>query len=204
VKDESKEIVKYNSWLESERKKIAEQELLSNFAVARSRIEGQGLFVRQNFKPGEIVSQYPIGEHEDLRTAEEIDPDSDFAHDSIQYGVNEQGEALYLSVPADNPRRFLNHSCDPNSILRIGRKEGGLVYSDIVPLRDLKKDEELTIDYGTTQLDDWEMECNCGSPNCRHKMTDFKQLPEDRKKLYLSVGAIPEWMKRELEKTGNK
>ncbi len=55
---------------------------------------------------------------------------------------------------------FMNHSCDPN-----------MHYDEndtIIARRDIKTDEELTIDYGTFVVNfDQDFKCNCGSENCR-------------------------------------
>lgn len=66
---------------------------------------------------------------------------------------------------------FINHSCDPNVGFR-----GQVVY---VALRDIKSGEELCHDYSMERSDDYELDCRCGSPLCRGKITGNDwQLPE--------------------------
>ena len=66
---------------------------------------------------------------------------------------------------------FINHSCDPNVGFR-----GQVVY---VALRDIRAGEELCHDYAMERSDDYALDCHCGSPLCRGKVSgkDWK-LPE--------------------------
>ena len=54
---------------------------------------------------------------------------------------------------------YSNHSCDANLGLR-----GNIVF---VAIRDIRAGEELTHDWCMTDDDSYEIECKCGSPNCR-------------------------------------
>jgi hypothetical protein len=38
-------------------------------------------------------------------------------------------------------------------------------------MRDIAKDEELTIDYAFVDNEDYEFECTCETPNCRKEIT---------------------------------
>jgi SET domain-containing protein len=77
---------------------------------------------------------------------------------------------------------FINHSCDPNVGFR-----GQVVY---VAMRDIAAGEELCHDYSMERSDDYTLDCHCGSPLCRGKVTgqDWK-LPElqDRYGDYFSI-----------------
>lgn len=66
---------------------------------------------------------------------------------------------------------FINHSCDPNVGFR-----GQVVY---VAMRDIGTGEELCHDYAMERSDDYLLECRCGSPLCRGKVSgqDWK-IPE--------------------------
>ncbi len=66
---------------------------------------------------------------------------------------------------------FINHSCDPNVGFR-----GQVVY---VAMRDISAGEELCHDYSMERSDAYRLDCHCGSPLCRGKVTgqDWK-LPE--------------------------
>ena len=55
---------------------------------------------------------------------------------------------------------FINHSCDPNLVTRIG---GGRIF--FVSCRRISAGEELTLDYNITFATD--LPCSCGAEKCR-------------------------------------
>jgi uncharacterized protein len=61
------------------------------------------------------------------------------------------------------PVDYMNHGCAPNCGVR-----GSVV---VVARRDVSPGEELTFDYGTTDTDRWTLQCQCGAPTCRGRMT---------------------------------
>lgn len=81
---------------------------------------------------------------------------------------------LILDLPDGSEyEAFVNHSCDPNTYI-----DGQVVFR---ALRDIKKDEFITVDYGTFHLikqKDPIPVCKCGAKNCRGKVTgeDYKFL----------------------------
>ena len=60
-----------------------------------------------------------------------------------------------------NTAKFINHSCDPNCEVDIVR---GKIW--ISSIKDIKKNEELTYDYGYDMHSFEEHPCRCGSKNC--------------------------------------
>lgn len=73
-------------------------------------------------------------------------------------------EVLDMSV-------MINHSCDPNVGFR-----GQVIY---VAMRDIAAGEELSHDYAMERSDDYSLDCRCGSPLCRGKVTgEDWRLPE--------------------------
>ncbi len=66
---------------------------------------------------------------------------------------------------------FLNHSCEPNL---------GYDFEDnVITMREILPDEELTIDYGCFTVNfDERWECRCGAQSCRKKIlnTDWQGL----------------------------
>ncbi len=79
-----------------------------------------------------------------------------------------------------SPPSYMNHSCAPNCYVKMESLE----LKDVYALQDIAPDEELTIDYTLTAVDQfagqgfWEFDCNCGSKECRGKITgDFFTLP---------------------------
>ena len=95
-------------------------------------------------------------------------------------------EAFYLSPTrpdeVDEMTVFINPSCDPNV--------GFLGQITYVAMRDIKVGEELCHDYAMERSDDYALECQCGSPICRHQVTgDDWQLAElqERYGKYFSI-----------------
>ena len=67
------------------------------------------------------------------------------------------------------PWRFLNHSCDPNAVLR-GR--------DFVALRTIAAREGVTYNYNTTEFDmAAPFACRCGHDRCLGPISGFAHLP---------------------------
>ncbi len=90
---------------------------------------------------------------------------------------------------------FVNHSCNPNAGLKIENRKATLV-----SIKNIKTGQEITWDYSTTMdEDDWEIDCTCGSKNCRKRITDFKYLPKEVRRKYVRIGVVPQYI---LEKSG--
>lgn len=188
----------YNAWVEKIRHEDIEREK-ENYSVRESGIEGKGWFANHDFAPEELISHYLVGRYEDIKPESAIEAGSDFDTSCVQCGISADGEALYVGVP-DNPRRYVNHSCEPNAgIRRSPRSEGGWD-SNLIAIKVIQKGNEITIDYSVTQFDDWSMECRCGSPTCRHNVTDIKHLDRALQEKYDKFDLIPDWMKKAMEK----
>lgn len=97
--------------------------------------KGVGLFADQDIKKGQTVWTYsPII---DVKVKKDSIPEEakEFFH---TYAVDHGGDYLYLNT--DNAR-FINHASDPNT------KSLGS-FKDNIAVRDIRKGEEITIDYG--------------------------------------------------------
>jgi hypothetical protein len=123
-----------------------------------SPIEGLGVIAVEHIKKGEVVFVYggvivPRAELEDYHkklgdVGIQID-DNFWICPTSREELEKQG--------------VINHSCDPN----VG-------YSNQVVLtaiRDIKPNEEITFDYAFSESFMDELQCNCGSPQCRKKIT---------------------------------
>ncbi len=127
--------------------------------VKQSRIHGKGLFAKAAIPRGEIVAVK--GGHI-LNPQEWTELEKELGPAEIQIS-----ETLFIA-PVPKAQRegsmlYTNHSCDPNIAL-----QGQIVF---VAMRDVVPGEELTHDWATTDDLDYEMKCNCGSPNCRGSIT---------------------------------
>ncbi|HEX3558672.1 MAG TPA: SET domain-containing protein-lysine N-methyltransferase [Pyrinomonadaceae bacterium] len=124
-------------------------------AIRESTIHGRGLFAVEPIGEGEIVSVKGghVFDRETLRAMPGW-----YAAAEVQVA-----EDLFIGPLEESEREgsmiFSNHSCEPNIGVR-----GQIVF---VAMRDIEAGEELTHDWATTDDDDYEMECRCGSASCR-------------------------------------
>lgn len=84
--------------------------------------------------------------------------------------------------PEDNLSQYICHSCEPN----LGIKERSM----FVAMQDIKKGEEVTIDYAMIvpeygeKFSDTEANCQCGKPSCRGKLGSYHGLTDELKLRY--------------------
>ncbi len=150
--------------------------------IIRKSRNGLGVFAGKNLKKSDVIimGRFKVINVRDLLTS--------------KY-KSEDNWSRYLQVGRKSYMRpgkgveFLNHSCSPN---------GGFVIegtkASLIAITDIKKGNEITFDYSTTMdEDDWELNCNCGSPNCRHVIRDFKYLSKNLQKKYINLGIVPKY-----------
>lgn len=131
------------------------------FEVKDSPIQGKGLFTKVPIKKDKKlqVNIDPTLYASKIMTTAEFDKFREeckrkgLEWDSVSLGDGRHDVAV--ANRKDHPENFVNHSCDPN----LDRNH--------VALRDVEPGEELTVDYSQFSDENWEMECNCGSKNCR-------------------------------------
>lgn len=145
--------------------------------AASSSIHNRGLFAAKKIPKDEYVIQY-LGELIKKKESNQRGLDQ---HDrSMEEGVG----SVYIFEIDDkrdidgnfewNIARLANHSCSPNCE---AQNVDGEIW--LVALRDIKKGEELTFDYGYA-LEHWQDHpCRCGSENC----VGYIVRTEDRPKL---------------------
>lgn len=139
--------------------------------VKRSPIHGKGLFARRPIQANQIVAVK--GGHVLERTAwREIEKELGAAEIQL---TKDLFIAPVSADERDGAMLYLNHSCEPNCAI-----QGQIVF---VAMRDIREGEEVTIDWATTDDDDYEMICNCGAASCRGIVTGKDwQRPELRRK----------------------
>lgn len=129
--------------------------LAAGLAIRKSTINGKGCFATVPFKRGRKIAEYTGERITDLeaqnraRTRRHLricDIDGRFSLDGARGG---------------NGTHYINHSCDPNAYMRT-------LYGHVLffALRDIRPEEEITIDYEQTLLPD-SKRCYCGAENCR-------------------------------------
>ena len=128
------------------------------FKVKKSNIDKRGLYASKNIRPGTKIIEY-IGK---LITKKEAQLNSKFdnSKDIYLFNINEK-----YDLDGDfkwNTARLINHSCSPNCEV-----EGEGLKLWITSLREIKKGEELTYDYGFGYDEDYkQFPCKCGSIDC--------------------------------------
>ena len=148
--------------------------------VKKSGKKGKGLFAGKDFKEGEIILRSDIRKLK-KRTLTEVSK----LPRKIQEHADYVGNGKY--VIDMSPSSYINHSCEPNIAWRLKAIGKAEAYA----LRDIKKGEELNVDYSLTavdQFDDkgfWKMKCRCGSKKCRKIIIgDFFKLPRTIQRKY--------------------
>ncbi len=129
------------------------------YRVKKSNIDKRGLYASKNIKTGEKIIEY-IGR---LISKKEAETNSKFDNkkDIYLFNINEKWD-----LDGDyrwNTARLINHSCNPNCEV-----EGKGLKLSIVAIKDIKKDEELSYDYGFSysKEDLKNFVCRCGSKKC--------------------------------------
>lgn len=137
---------------------------------------GKSIFAKRDIKKGEEILKFTGP----LITFEQLIAKGERQGDPLQIGPGKY-------VDSEEPGRSANHSCDPNA----GLKEDVV----LIAIKDIGKDEEITFDYSTTMDEDfWTMECNCGNPNCRRLVKDFKYLLKNIQQKYLKLGIVQKFI----------
>lgn len=123
--------------------------------VKKSKIHGQGLFTKENIIKGKKVAIKGgrIVDRKFIDKNPKIVKGSELQIDNFHYIAPTNKEEFKKSM------LYINHSCDPN----IGIKGKNI----FVALRDIKKGEEITNDYGTFEDNNLRIKCHCGAKNCR-------------------------------------
>ena len=128
------------------------------YKIGYSKINNKGLFANKDIKKGTKIIDY-IGK---IITKKETDRNPKFDNSKAIYlfGINKKydldGNFSF------NTARLINHSCEPNCEV-FG--EGLKVW--IFAMKNIKKGEELSYDYGFSFDQDYKnYPCNCGSKNC--------------------------------------
>lgn len=126
--------------------------------VAPSDIDGRGAFAGEDIparrKIGEIRGE-PISVREARRRARGMS--------RIMIVEVSERRAVDASLSTD-PLRFTNHSCAPNTALRI--RQGRV---EFYAMRDVAVGEELTVDYGESHHEG-RLACRCGAPRCTGRL----------------------------------
>ena len=129
--------------------------------IKNSGIQGKGLFASADIKAGEVTwRQGPDEKRYHLDTIRSWPSEKQEKFWRYAYQVGDGWHHGPESGVVTDPADYMNHSCDPNTWF----VDDGLM----VARRDIKKGEEITYDYATSETaETFVLPCNCGVPNCR-------------------------------------
>jgi len=141
---------------------------LSPVDFRNSPIAGRGVFARQRFAPGDVITPYAPKQRK-------VPADSAEAIAAADTKLTLLSERVFVIIPdTDVPGGWLtNHSCNPNAAL----------YSSgdgrIQCIRPILPGQEVTIFYGwVTRNEPGRDPCLCGAPACR-KTINFDVTDDD-------------------------
>ena len=128
------------------------------YKIKKSNIDNRGLYAIADIKDGTKIIEYK-GK---IVTKKKVEEDSKFDNDKAIYLFNLNKRYDLDGDFKYNTARLINHSCNPNcEVSGVGLKIW--VYA----IRDIKKGEELSYDYGFGYDEYYkDFPCRCGSKNC--------------------------------------
>ncbi|HEY4481505.1 MAG TPA: SET domain-containing protein-lysine N-methyltransferase [Candidatus Brocadiaceae bacterium] len=114
--------------------------------VAKSKIpdSGRGVFAKVNIKKGGLIEKCPIVEIPEQDTA--LLNESILVTYFFYFGTKKEKAAVALGFGS-----IYNHTRTPNAVYKIKEKEGVI---DFIALKDIKKDDEITVDYNYANPED--------------------------------------------------
>jgi len=128
------------------------------YKIKKSNIDNKGLYASANIKAKKIVIHYK-GK---LVTKKAVEKNPKFDNDKAIYLFNINNRYDLDGDFKYNDARLINHSCNPNCEV-----EGKGLKLWIVAIKDIKKGEELSYDYGFGYDEDYkQFVCKCGAKNC--------------------------------------
>ena len=128
------------------------------YKIKKSKIDNRGLYAATNIKKNTKIIEYK-GK---IITVKETETNPKFDNDKAIYLFNLNKKYDLEGDFKYNTARLINHSCDPNcEVDGIGLKLW------IYAVKDIKKNEELTYDYGFSFDKDYkDFPCRCGAKKC--------------------------------------
>ncbi len=131
---------------------------MKSYKIKNSKIDNKGLYANRDIKDRTRIIEYK-GK---ILTKKQVEENPKFDNEKAIYLFNINKKYDLDGDYKYNIARLINHSCDPNcEVFGTGLKVW--VYA----IRDIKKGEELTYDYGFGYDEDYkDFPCKCKSKNC--------------------------------------
>lgn len=133
--------------------------LSNKVEIRENSLNGKGIFANEHIDKGEIV--FIKGGY--ILTKDEI-----FSSGVINSYFPLSDEYFLGATNVDEEesiKLYINHSCNPNVGLH-----GDITF---IAMRNIEKDEELTVDYAFIDNEDYSFKCTCSSKKCRGTITGF-------------------------------
>ena len=128
------------------------------YKIKKSNIDKRGLCASKDIKEGTKIINY-IGK---IISKKETEKNTKFNNEKDIYLFNLNNRYDLDGDFKFNTARLINHSCDPNCEV-----EGVGLKLWISAIKNIKKGEELTYDYGFSYDKDYkQFPCKCGKQNC--------------------------------------
>ncbi|KAJ8921947.1 hypothetical protein NQ315_008581 [Exocentrus adspersus] len=148
--------------------KKMKQEWRNNVYLARSKIQGLGLYAARDLEKHTMVIEY-IGEIIRTELAECREKQYEAKNRGI-YMFRLDEERVVDATLSGGLARYINHSCNPNCVaetVEVDRDVRIIIFAK----RRIQRGEELSYDYKFDIEDDQhKISCMCGAPNCRKWM----------------------------------
>jgi hypothetical protein len=146
---------------------------------------GVGVFAARRFSPGDTVMMDFDGDYYDeVLSYEELCQRNIALKYPLQVGPD------LFRIPSGTIDDFINHSCDPNTGIRLYAR--GAV---ILAIQPIEIHDEITFDYSTYLNNPYErITCHCGSENCRGVIGNFTTLPTDSQRRYLALRIVGDFV----------
>ena len=139
---------------------------MSYIIVKKSKVHGTGVFAKWDIPAGSKIIEY-VGRKISKSESENI---SDERYSKYKGNEGEVAGVYLFELNSKydidgnvswNDAKYINHSCDPNAETLNDRN-----HIWIIAIKDIKKGEEITYDYGYN-LDNYkDHPCFCGSKKC--------------------------------------
>jgi SET domain-containing protein len=123
--------------------------LMAQIVIKDSKIHGQGVFAAGDIDPGDVIIDWD--ECMDILSEFDVENLSPEERKRVSFI---DGRYILFNPPAS----WVNHSCDANARAENQRD---------VAIRAIKRGEEVTVNYIRESVPGLNLQCNCGSANCR-------------------------------------
>lgn len=130
--------------------------------LRKSKLEGLGIFAKSDIPKGTLV-WVDAGNVRTYKTGQIRTFSKRYQNILEKFGWSPKPGTIKYALGRE---KYCNHNCNPN-IHRVNLDEE---YNAEISIRDIKKGEEITLDYGPIYLGNFSITCKCESKNCRKRI----------------------------------